>query len=167
MNPLTPGASLRDRGLYLAGPDGFTEPGRLFHAQVLVPKVTAAGWLPLDPWDYLDKPPEADDAPGQAAPDAFAIGRRNAELIDAADAVLANLEGTDVDSGTAAEIGYAYGRGIPVVGFRVDDRRTGENLGTTVNLQVEYFIRASGGTVHDNLDDAIASLGQLPPTVRA
>jgi hypothetical protein len=40
-------------------------------------------------------------------------------------------------------------------------------LGTTVNLQVEYFIRASGGTVHDNLDDAIASLGQLPPTVRA
>jgi nucleoside 2-deoxyribosyltransferase len=140
MNPLTPGASLRDRGLYLAGPDGFTEPGRLF---------------------------QADDAPGQAPPDAFAIGRRNAELIDAADAVLANLEGTDVDSGTAAEIGYAYGRGIPVVGFRADDRRTGENLGTTVNLQVEYFIRASGGTVHDNLDDAIASLGQLPPTVRA
>jgi len=153
---------LRDRALYLAGPDGFTEPGRLFHAQVLVPKVTAAGWRLLDPWDYLDKPPDADDGTGQPPPDAHAIGRRNVELIDAADAVLANLEGTDVDSGTAAEIGYAFGRGIPVIGFRVDERRTGENMGATVNLQVEYFIRASGGAVHDNLDVAIASLGQLP-----
>jgi nucleoside 2-deoxyribosyltransferase len=154
--------SVRDRALYLAGPDGFTEPGRLFHAQVLVPKVTAAGWRRLDPWDYLDKPPGPADGVAQPPPDGYAIGRRNADLIDAADAVLANLEGTDVDSGTAAEIGYAFGRGIPVVGFRADDRRTGENLGTTVNLQVEYFIRASGGAVHDNLDDAIAALGRLP-----
>jgi nucleoside 2-deoxyribosyltransferase len=158
--------SLRDRGLYLAGPDGFTEPGRLFHAQVLIPKLTEAGWRLLDPWDYLEKQLDADYGTGQPPPDAHAIGRRNVELIDAADAVLANLEGTDVDSGTAAEIGYAYGRGIPVVGFRADDRRTGENVGTTVNLQVEYFIRASGGMVHDNLDDAIASLAQLPGLAR-
>ncbi|HEY6495624.1 MAG TPA: nucleoside 2-deoxyribosyltransferase, partial [Trebonia sp.] len=96
-----------DRAVYLAGPDGFTEPGQLFHAQVLLPMVTAAGWRPLDPWAYLYEPPETDGGPGQAPPDAHQIGRRNAELIDAADAVLANLEGTDVDSGTAAEIGYA------------------------------------------------------------
>jgi nucleoside 2-deoxyribosyltransferase len=156
---------LRDRAVYLAGPDGFTEPGRLFHAQVLIPKVTAAGWRPLDPWAYLFDPAPAGSVagggPGQPPPDAHEIGRRNAELIDAADAVLANLEGTDVDSGTAAEIGYAFARGIPVAGFRVDDRRTGENLGTTVNLQVEYFIGASGGAVYANLDEAIASLGPL------
>jgi nucleoside 2-deoxyribosyltransferase len=164
---------VRDRAVYLAGPDGFTGPGRLFHASVLVPKVTAAGWRLLDPWDYLSNPVTADDGAGQAPPDAeemartnYAIGRRNAELIDAADAVLANLEGTDVDSGTAAEIGYAFGRGIAVVGFRADDRRTGENAGATVNLQVEYFIRASGGAVHDNLDDAVTALGLLPVAAR-
>jgi nucleoside 2-deoxyribosyltransferase len=165
---------VRDRALYLAGPDGFTEPGRLFHAQVLVPKVTAAGWRPLDPWDYPGNPLEADGGMGHASPGAdemaranHAIGRRNVELIDAADAVLANLEGADVDSGTAGEIGYAFGRGIPVVGFRADQRRTGENAGATVNLQVEYFIRASSGAVHDNLDDAIASLGRLPAPARS
>jgi nucleoside 2-deoxyribosyltransferase len=160
---------LPDHALYLAGPDGFTEPGQLFHAQVLTAKVAAAGWRPLDPWDSPDDPLQALGSAGRASRGAdelaranHAIGRRNAELIDAADAVLANLEGTDVDSGTAAEIGYAFGQGIPVVGFRTDKRRTGENEGATVNLQVEYFIRASGGEVHDNLDDAIASLGHLP-----
>jgi nucleoside 2-deoxyribosyltransferase len=164
-----PGASLPDRALYLAGPDGFTEPGRLFHAQVLITKVTTAGWRSLDPWDSPGDLLQADATTGHAPPGAdelaranHAIGRRNVELIDAADAVLANLEGTDVDSGTAAEIGYACGRGIPVVGFRTDQRRSGENEGATVNLQVEYFIRASGGEVHDSLDDALASLGQLP-----
>ena len=65
-----------------------------------------------------------------------------------------------MDSGTAAEIGYAS-RAVPVVGLRTDSRRTGDNEGVTVNLQVEYFIRRSGGSVHHHLEAAVAELSAL------
>ena len=61
--------------------------------------------------------------------------------------VLAVLDGTDVDSGTAAEIGYAFAKGRPILGYRGDFRLSADNEGSTVNLQVEYFITASGGTI--------------------
>lgn len=75
------------------------------------------------------------------------LGKTNAERIDKSDAVLAILDGVDVDSGTAAEIGYAYAKGKRVYGLRTDFRLAGDNLGATVNLQVQYFIEASGGRV--------------------
>lgn len=37
-------------------------------------------------------------------------------------AMLAILDGQDVDSGTAAEIGYAFARRKPIVGYRGDLR---------------------------------------------
>ena len=68
------------------------------------------------------------------------------------------LDGTDVDSGTASEIGFAFALGMPIVGFRTDLRATGDNEAAVVNLQVEYFIRASGGTIVTSLDAAVAAL---------
>ncbi len=89
------------------------------------------------------------------------IGARNAALIEAAAGVLAVLDGTDVDSGTAAEIGFAAALARPVVGVRLDLRQTGDNEAAVVNLQVEWFIRSSGGDVTRDLADAIARLARL------
>jgi nucleoside 2-deoxyribosyltransferase len=44
-----------------------------------------------------------------------------------------------VDSGTAAEIGYAYGIGRRILGYRSDYRLSAENEGSLVNLQVEFY----------------------------
>ena len=43
-------------------------------------------------------------------------------MIDASDAVLAILDGPDADSGTSLELGYAYARGVPIIGVRTDFR---------------------------------------------
>jgi nucleoside 2-deoxyribosyltransferase len=71
------------------------------------------------------------------------------------------LDGVDVDSGTAAEIGYAYARGKPILGYRGDFRLSADNEGSTVNLQVEYFIRQSGGDIIAALADLGPALGKL------
>lgn len=83
------------------------------------------------------------------------LGKTNAERIDKSDAVLAILDGVDVDSGTASEIGYAYARGKRVYGLRTDFRLAGDNLGATVNLQVQYFIEASGGRVVTDIESLV------------
>ena len=63
------------------------------------------------------------------------------------DFVIGILDGVDVDSGTASEIGFAYGIGKRIFGFRTDSRKTGDNDGSTVNLQVQYWIEKSGGHI--------------------
>ena len=152
-------------GLYLAGPLGFTEPGRRYHDGVVLPAVIAAGFTPLDPWavdsEILEvfALPIGDPARLAALPAVNrTIGRRNAELIQQCAAVLAILDGNDVDSGTAAEIGYAAALAKPVVGLRTDFRPSGDNEATVVNLQVEWFIEASGGAIEPSLDLALARL---------
>jgi nucleoside 2-deoxyribosyltransferase len=89
--------------VYLAGPAGFTDAGLLHHRQVIVPTVTAAGFAVLDPWAMQGSP----DGVAASRETNLAIGLHNAELIRGCAAVLAVLDGSDVDSGTAAEIGYA------------------------------------------------------------
>lgn len=81
------------------------------------------------------------------------LGKNNATFIQNSDLVLAVLDGSDVDSGTAAEIGYAYGIGKKIYGYRGDFRNCGDNLGSVINLQVEYFINASGGRIFYSLDE--------------
>jgi nucleoside 2-deoxyribosyltransferase len=154
--------------VYLAGPDGFTPAGLAWHLEVVMPAVRQAGMDPLSPWDLPNDPFAAVGAM-PAGPDRYlsfrdldySTGAANAALIDRADGVLAVLDGPDVDSGTAAEIGYAVKGGRVVVGLRTDSRRTGDNEGVTVNLQVEYFIRLSGGSVHTRLEAAVAELAGL------
>lgn len=88
----------------------------------------------------------------------FHIGQTNARAIDASDAVLAILDGPDVDSGAAAEIGHAFARGKPIVGYCGDFRLAADNIGSTVNLQVEYFITASGGEI-------VTTTAEIPATL--
>jgi nucleoside 2-deoxyribosyltransferase len=153
--------------IYLAGPLGFSDAGRAFHHNVIVDRVKSLGHVPLDPWSDTAAPgidpclaqeivqlAAAIAKVGESADKRAAwralnprIGAKNAALIDAADMVLAVLDGTDVDSGTAAEIGYAFAKGRPILGYRGDFRLSADNEGSTVNVQVEYFITASGGTI--------------------
>ncbi len=80
------------------------------------------------------------------------------EAIDACPLIIAVLDGTDVDSGTAAEIGYAFAKAKRIIGYRGDLRLAADNEGCTVNLQVEYFIAASGGEIVRTLDDLVRAV---------
>ena len=86
------------------------------------------------------------------------LGRANAESIRNADGVVAILDGVDVDSGTAAEIGYAYALGKRIYGLRTDFRLAGDNAGSIVNLQVQYFIEASGGSVQTTIEGLLREI---------
>ena len=50
--------------------------------------------------------------------------------------VVALLDGTQVDDGTAWEFGFAYAKGIHAVGIRTDARYCGETLGARVNAMI-------------------------------
>ena len=154
--------------IYMAGPLGFTEAGRLYHDTVLLPAVRAAGLEPLDPWDLAPELQAVFELPVGSAerrarlPEVNrAVGARNAQLIDECNAVLAVLDGNDVDSGTAAEIGYAAAKHKPVVGLRCDHRVSGDNEATLVNLQVEWFVIESGGRLETDPRAAISTLERL------
>jgi nucleoside 2-deoxyribosyltransferase len=146
--------------IYLASPLGFADSSRAY-MDVLREKLSVHVDV-VNPWD--DKGFGADFERANAMNDREArlallratndaIGRANADDIRAADGVVAILDGVDVDSGTAAEIGFAYALGKWVSGLRTDIRQTGENEAAVVNLQVRHFIDASGGTLVTNLDD--------------
>ena len=135
--------------IYMAGPLGFSEAGRHFYNSVLVPFVKSLGYEVLDPWGLTDarKIEAVQRMPyGPEKREAWRtlnreMGATNRAAIDEAHGVIAILDGTDVDSGTAAEIGYGTALGCPVVGLRMDLRNSGDNEATLVNLQVEWFAR--------------------------
>jgi nucleoside 2-deoxyribosyltransferase len=161
--------------IYMASPLGFSEAGRHFYNSVLVPYVAALGYEVLDPWALADQAKIAavERLPyGPAKRDAWRalnreIGATNRAAIDRADAMVAVLDGTDVDSGTAAEIGYAFARGKLIVGYRGDFRLSADNEGATVNLQVEFFIHESGGAIVSRYEDLEACLRPLRTARRA
>lgn len=158
--------------IYIASPLGFSAPTRFYYEKELLPRLATEGYELLDPWADEDGQlalalgranghKHSDERRAELERVDKLLGERNVRLINRADAILAILDGTDVDSGTAAEIGYAAAQGRPIVGLRTDFRRTGENEGCTVNLQVEYFIRASGGSIVLDLGAAISTLTEL------
>ena len=151
------------RRCYVASPLGFTEAGRRYYGDVLLPAL-AAVVEPVDPWT-LTAPDEiaAAAARGDERRLALEIGRRNTEAIDRCELLAAVLDGQEIDSGTAAEVGYAAARGLTCFGLRTDLRQAGEP-GVAVNLQVEHFIVASGGAVLGSLDELIAALGRATST---
>lgn len=101
--------------IYLAGPL-FTLAERRFNQQLaeelqrIEPSLQV--FLPQDyDEEFLGRPDFADK-----------IFRCLMEAIDRCDLVVALLDGADVDSGTCIEMGYAMGRGKPVIGVRTDFR---------------------------------------------
>ena len=151
--------------VYLASPLGFAASTRAFMAEtiVLLSEVVTV----VNPWD--DTSFAADFERAQALTDinqrrkAFheinlGIGAKNERMIRSVEMLVAVLDGVDVDSGTAGEMGFAYGLGLPVYGLRTDFRLTGDNEAAGINLQLRYFIEQSGGaylTTVDTLVDAL------------
>lgn len=99
--------------VYIAGPDVF-EPNAFAVGEQLKAIAREHGFEPLFPFDN-----EVDLANSPNPSLEIFIGNR--DLIDAADLVIANLNpfrgGIEPDSGTVWEVGYAIGRGKPVIGY--------------------------------------------------
>jgi len=151
-----------DRKLYLASPLGFAHSTQAFMTDLVT--ALRAVISVINPWDdvrFVDEFAEisAIDSVTERERRLAAInrelGRSNAQSIQDSDAVFAVLDGVDVDSGTAAEIGYAFANGKRVCGLRTDFRLAGDNAGALVNLQVQYFIEASRGKIVTTQDEFI------------
>lgn len=140
---------------YMAGPLGFSEVGRLFHNSVLIPLLRESGYAVRDPWiltpqeiiDNALKLPYGQEKKKRLQAINSLIGQNNAHAIEESDIIVAVLDGIDVDSGTASEIGYGAALGKPILGYRGDFRLSSDNEGGIINLQVEFFIRRNGGDI--------------------
>jgi nucleoside 2-deoxyribosyltransferase len=140
--------------IYLANPLGFSEAGRKFIDDAIIPALSKHGQV-INPFKLIDQarikaieamPVSAERVQAWRALNAE-IGKLNQDHIDDSEIVFAVLDGVDVDSGTASEIGYAFAKHKLIIGYRGDFRLSADNEGGIVNLQVEHFIRASGGTI--------------------
>lgn len=162
--------------VYVASPLGFAESTRSFMNDELIPAIKATGANSINPWDAdnettakIDEAKKLNDLDKRRVAWKGVVerlGKANAKSIEMADGVVAVLDGVDIDSGTAAEIGYATALGKWVIGYRGDFRRTGEDVAAEVNLQVEYFIGKNGGRVVHNLTDLKEVLGEKLKTRR-
>ncbi len=146
--------------IYLASPLGFAESTRAY-MEVLRERLGVHVDV-VNPWDNAEFEEELrlasqiehrDERLARLRTINDAIGRANADNIRACGGVVAVLDGVDVDSGTAAEIGFAYALGKWITGLRSDFRQSGENEAAVVNLQVRHFIDASGGTLVSTIED--------------
>ena len=111
--------------IYLAGPDVF-RPDAEAHGETLKALCAEFGFVGLYPLDHA-LPADIREPAAQAA----WIYRANVGLIERADCVLANLEpfrGSEPDSGTAFEVGYALALGKPVYAYLSDAGAYAERL---------------------------------------
>ena len=151
--------------IYLASPLGFAASTRDFMAELIAALSNVV--TVVNPWDDTSFAGAMREA--HALTDISArriafhaanlgIGAKNERMIRSVDMLVAVLDGIDVDSGTAGEMGFAYGLGKPVFGLRTDGRVTGDNEAAGVNLQLRYFIEQSGGSYHTAVESLIAAL---------
>ena len=120
-----------------------------------------SGFEVFDPWDtdFEISAPEAEKEVWEEL--TVLVGEKNAKAIESSDGMLAVLDGTDVDSGTASNTGCVFALGKKILDYRGDFRVTGDNPGSTVNLQVEYFIRKSGGRIVRSVKELADALADI------
>jgi nucleoside 2-deoxyribosyltransferase len=138
--------------IYLAGPL-FTTPEQVFNRQ-LRDLLEGAGheiWLPQE-----HEPRERS---------AQAIFETDVAGLDAAEVVVANMDGPDPDSGTCWECGYAYKK-KPVILFRTDFREAGDVRGSPFNLMLSAsavkVILAPLASAQELAGRIVAALAELP-----
>jgi len=142
---------------YVASPLGFSESTRGYYVERLLPAL-AEHVEAIDPWALAPADGFAAARLQQREHEhAIAVGAGNAEAIRGARLLVAQLDGQEVDSGTAAEVGYAAALGLPCLAIRSDLRRSGEP-GVRVNLQLEAFVVLSGGLLVSSLAELVARL---------
>lgn len=150
---------------YVASPLGFNDAGRWYYEHVYLRDLGEVADL-VDPWSFLG-PEDVESAreAGTLRELWLRVGQRNLDQIRSADVLVAWLDGQEVDSGTAIEIGYAAALGTPCIGLRTDLRLAGEE-GMAVNLQVEATIVASGGRIVSTLPALVDELARHAGTGR-
>jgi nucleoside 2-deoxyribosyltransferase len=141
---------------YVASPLGFTAAGRHWYADVLLPALAPVVEV-VDPWALAT--PEEVEAGADSREFWLSLGARNEEAIRSCSLLVALLDGQELDSGTAAEVGFAAALGLRCYGLRTDVRQHGE-AGVHVNLQVEHFVVASGGIVVTTVDELVAAVAR-------
>jgi nucleoside 2-deoxyribosyltransferase len=124
--------------LYVAAPL-FTEAERAFNL-VLARALEAAGHDV-----YL---PQRDTPETEAADRVSSIFFANLAALRSADAVVAVCDGSQVDDGTAWEIGYAYGRNIRVFGLRTDVRIV-QQADEPINLMILESLGPLSSTIEE------------------
>jgi hypothetical protein len=147
---------------YVASALGFTEAGAYYYEHVYIPALSEVV-TPIDPWS-LTTSQEVSEARARRRDREFAleIGKRNADAIRGCTLLAAHLDGQELDSGTAAEVGFAAALGLRCFAVRTDARQSGER-GVSVNLQVEHFVLASGGALCGSLDELVGHLRAATP----
>ena len=137
--------------IYQAGPL-FSEAEQQWHRQ-FGQDLQQAGFEVLWPFDLSTQEEIASwgtDAPRR-------IMEQDRLALESCDVVVALLDGAQVDDGTAWEIGYAFARGIPVIGVRTDFRQGGDTAHSCVNAMIE----GSCVRIAASRDEAVAVLREL------
>jgi len=153
--------------IYLASPYGFSESTRRF-LEELKTRLRNAGHDVKDPWELGDKylaefrvragDPSSQPRIAELQKINRKIAEINSKAIYDSEIVVACLDGPDVDSGTASEIGFAFAHKKRIFGYRGDFRLTGENEAALVNIQVQYWIEKSNGRILRTVPDLLAAL---------
>jgi nucleoside 2-deoxyribosyltransferase len=149
--------------LYLASPLGFS-PENTGYLTRIKRQLAGQGFDIFDPWEQKQVAQAIEEALQELVYQtrvaafrkiAAQIGTCNEAGIRAADVLLAVLDGAEVDSGTASEVGYAAALGKRCYGLRTDLRDTGDFVGLPFNLQVLHFIEQSGGSVFRSIVELV------------
>jgi nucleoside 2-deoxyribosyltransferase len=145
--------------VYLASPLGFS-PEYSSYRERIKARITQLGYEVFDPWDQpfskaiheASRIDHYDERINALTRLARQIGVINENAIRECDILLGVLDGTEVDSGTASEMGFAAGISKPVFGLRTDWRDSGE-FGLALNLQLLHFIETSGGELVRRIEE--------------
>ena len=70
-----------------------------------------------------------------------ALFEDNLKGIEESEVIIAVFDQADPDSGTCFECGYAYSKGLPIVGLRTDLRKTGDDNDSAINLMLSKSCR--------------------------
>lgn len=131
--------------IYQAGPL-FSDAERAWH-RTLSACLALAGHSVVWPGNLLAGEQIKDAGPA-AIPLIFDTCRK---AVEQSTCVVALLDGTQVDDGTAWEIGYAYAKGIPIYDIRTDFRQAGDTRYNSMNSMIEGCLSGLAGRVEDLL----------------
>ena len=126
--------------IYLAGAL-FSQAEREFNQKL------QAMMLNLGFFVFLPQEDAADNSPERENRNHSSIFNNCFSGLQKSDLVVAVLEGTDVDSGTAWELGYAYAAKKPIIGFRSDFRI--QTPDERVNLMIQETLTEFAGSVEE------------------
>jgi len=150
----------RMKTVYLASPLGFAPEWKSYRDKIKS-RLSQQGCTILDPWEgtfgtAIAEANKISDWQSRVAAfrqTAAQIGKANEDMIRSCDVVLAVLDGAELHSGTVSEIGFAAGLGKKCYGLRTYFRDSGELDGLPFNLQVLYWLEASGGRLFRGIEE--------------